>query len=701
MEKVKPKYKVCIVTAILPPSYGGAEVAAFKYAVRLHSDPDSEVIVIGWDRAGAYEKNTKKFDFVHSVRISEKPSDSKGIFIYTQQLTHMWNCFKVLIIPMWKLRKKYDYVHNFNSGFAFNRVSIFIAKLIGKKVVTETSLVGDDDPLSLGRILSWKDYLKPKYLRYLFYKMADRYVSKSEVITDIFRKSEIPMSKVAQIPYSVDVNEFSPLDIVSKKSLRNKLNIWDEGKIILFVGGINVRKGVHILVEAFISIEKKYPDLKLLIVGPTYKYDQKYIANIQDRIRSLNLQDKIVLTEKNVSNVEEYMQCSDIFVLPSRQEGFPISIIEAMSCGLAVVGSDIPEIAKTQISDGIDGYVFTRGSVEKLVLVLKKILDEKEITEKLSHNARMKAVNNWSVEIVDKSYRDLYTSIKNNTRYKEKIKILYTVSGAISAEKRDSLLRLIAGMDKEVFETSVCYLNNNKEQDFSVSESNAVVPRNNNIPKESFEDSNSLLKFYKLFKKEDPDIIHSMSETEDYAEALAAKITGIKWVFTDDSFNNNIKISQKSKRYKLSNGVLTEFKEKLTVTPGKANKYFSIPSGVNIKEYSPNGRDKNIILKYNTKGSSPVILSITKNIKYKGLETLIKSFSLVCEDYDNAKLIIAGNFRSELSDKINQLISKKGITDKIIFTDSDEKIKDLSGIADIFVLSCEKVCNKFSGILTE
>ena len=41
-----------------------------------------------------------------------------------------------------EIKEKYDYVHNFNSGFAFNRVSIFIAKLLGKKVITETSLVG-------------------------------------------------------------------------------------------------------------------------------------------------------------------------------------------------------------------------------------------------------------------------------------------------------------------------------------------------------------------------------------------------------------------------------------------------------------------------------------------------------------------------------------------------------------------------------
>lgn len=406
------KIKICIVTAILPPAYGGAEVAAFKYALRLNDKTDSQIIVIGWDRTGAYGKSNLKYDFVHSVSFRENPKDAKGILIYFQQMYHMWNCFIALIPPMWKFRNEYDFVHNFNSGFAFNRVSIFIAKILGKKVITETSLVGDDDPLSLGRFPVWKDYFKPKYLRYLFYKMADRYVSKSEVITGIFEKSEIPMDKVVQIPYSVDTDIFRPLEYNEKRNLRKRLGVWEEGEIILFVGGINIRKGVHLLVDAFISVEKDFPGVKLLIVGPTYKYDQKYISDIKEKIIAAGMDNKILLTEKNVTNVNEYMQCSDVFVLPSKQEGFPISIIEAMSCGLAVIGSDIPEISKAQITNGIDGYVFSTGSHDELAQVLKNLLTDKENILKLGKTAREKVIGNWSTEIVDNSYKKLYESLQ-------------------------------------------------------------------------------------------------------------------------------------------------------------------------------------------------------------------------------------------------------------------------------------------------
>lgn len=417
MNSNKDKLKVCIVSAILPPAYGGAEVAAFNYAMRLNSKPDSEAIIIGWDRTGAYGNNEIKYDFVYSVQFPEYPGNAEGIGIYLKQYHHLWNCFFALWRPMWKNRKRYDFIHNFNSGFAFNRVSILIAKLLGKKVITETSLVGDDDPLSLGRFIDWKDYLKPKFLRYLFYRMADKYVSKSAVITEIFKQSNIPMNKVIQIPYSVDISKFTPKYGDEKKELRKKLDLWEDGLIIIFVGGINLRKGVHILVDAFISIEKNYPEVKLLIVGPTYKYDQEYISNIREKIKSSGLEEKVYLTKDNVSNVGEYMQSSDIFILPSSKEGFPISLIEAMSCGLAVIGSDIPEIAKAQIINGKDGYVFPVGDSVKLAVSIENLIKDKCNIHRIGSEARKKAVANWSTEFVDNEYIKLYQSLRPESNY--------------------------------------------------------------------------------------------------------------------------------------------------------------------------------------------------------------------------------------------------------------------------------------------
>ncbi|MEZ4689331.1 MAG: hypothetical protein R3A12_03780 [Ignavibacteria bacterium] len=120
----------------------------------------------------------------------ENPEDAKGLIIYFQQIIS-WKCFFALYTTHEALRNNYDYIHNFNSGFAFNRVSIFIGKMLGKKSNIKHHLSEMMTLLSLGRFPHWTDYFKPKHLRYKFYKMADRFVSKSKVITEIYERSEI------------------------------------------------------------------------------------------------------------------------------------------------------------------------------------------------------------------------------------------------------------------------------------------------------------------------------------------------------------------------------------------------------------------------------------------------------------------------------------------------------------------------------
>jgi glycosyltransferase involved in cell wall biosynthesis len=166
------------------------------------------------------------------------------------------------------------------------------------------------------------------------------------------------------------------------------------------------------LVDAFINIERAFPEVRLLIAGPTYKYDQNYITEIKAKIRNGDVKDKVILTEKSIDNVDEFMKSSDIFVLPSRQEGFPISIIEAMSCGLTVIGSDIPEIARAQIEDGQNGFVFPSGDHKKLSELLERLLNNNEMRLQSGINARKKAEQNWSDDVIDAQYRELYLSIK-------------------------------------------------------------------------------------------------------------------------------------------------------------------------------------------------------------------------------------------------------------------------------------------------
>lgn len=666
-------------------------MAAFRYAKRLNDSPHSEAIVIGWDRTGAYGDSDLKYDFVYPLRFPENLKDAPGILIYFQQMNHIWRCFRALIKPMWKLRHRYDIIHNFNSGFAFNRVSIFIGKILGKKVITETSLIGDDDPISLGRFPTWKDYFKPKYLRYKFYKMADVFVSKSGFMSEIFQRSELPENKVVQVPYSVDVMKFHPLESEEKRLIRRKLGLWEEGKIILFVGGINVRKGVHLLLDAFVTFEKKYPDTKLLIVGPTYKYDQKYIADIKEKINKFMLQDRVKLTEDNVKNVEEYMQSSDIFVLPSRQEGFPISIVEAMSSGLAVAASDIPEISKDQITDGVNGYLFPIGNKDALAKTLISLFENKEYVSRFGDKAREKAISNWSTEIVDEAYRKIYHSLlEKPSRHDKKIRILFTIPNFNTAGSGRALINVISRLDRNLFEPCICcrhergnLFSSAKELNVPIYISNFTAPTKPRII-----GLKNVLKLSRFFKKINPDIIHSYNYSDDYSEALAARLSGIKWVYTKKNMgwgSNAWRI-----RSKLANAIIPQNHEMVNTFFAGMNKCRLIPIGIDSSEFSVAGKDKCLIEKYGLSDSSPVVLTIANIIPIKGIEHLIRGFALILEDFEKAKLIIVGEDRTVYADRVKKSVSEMGISDKVIFTGKQNDIKKFFTVADIFMLSSVK-----------
>lgn len=404
---IKKKYNICVINASLPPHYGGAEFAAFRYAERLSQDRETDVILIGHDKEGKYREAGYKHSFVIPVEVKNKEGKKNAV----QQYVEYYRFFKALYPVMKSQQRRFDIVHIFNSNTVFTIIAMFIGKLLGKKVVTETSLIGTDDPGTITNMKGWKDYLKVKGWRTRFYRQADAYVSKSNVITETFEKANFPIKKVSEVPYAVDVDKYRPLDDADKYELRRRLNIWPDGKIILFAGGINKRKGVNFLLKAFIEVKAEFPDIKLLLLGPSGRYDNEFLEGLRTMIKSSGFEEDVYFPEKSVENVDEYMKAADVYVLPSFREGFPISIIEAMASRLVVVGSDIPEIGKAQISHEKDGFIFPAGDNVALANIFRKIFKDENVFKTINENARNKAVKRWSTKVVDESYRKLYKDI--------------------------------------------------------------------------------------------------------------------------------------------------------------------------------------------------------------------------------------------------------------------------------------------------
>lgn len=198
--------------------------------------------------------------------------------------------------------------------------------------------------------------------------------------TDMMRDFFPGWKKVVLIPRGVDVEEFAPKG--KGAEIRRQFQQSPSGQLLVCVANLVPVKGVEVLIEAFEKITAGFPETKLAIVGDD---SSEYGAKLKKLAAGLSAGSSIYFTGK-VLNVADYLAAGDIFVLPTlkqgRQEGSPVSLLEAMAAGVPVLASDVAGI-RDQLSN-FPGLLFEPGNAgmltEKLALLLKKTKEEREET---------------------------------------------------------------------------------------------------------------------------------------------------------------------------------------------------------------------------------------------------------------------------------------------------------------------------------
>ena len=198
----------------------------------------------------------------------------------------------------------------------------------------------------------------------------------------------------------VDINRFKP----SKKYrnlIRNQLNIKDDCLIFLFVGRLKREKGVFELVDAFKNVSERHDDVALLIVGP----DDEGLQ--QGLISRLEGSKEFVRFVDFTKTPEQYMAASDIFVLPSYREGFGSVIIEAASCGLPSIGSNIYGLSDA-IKAGETGLLVLVRSSKLLEKEMLKLVNNNKLRNEMSLNARKRVTHHFSQDEITLKILQLY-----------------------------------------------------------------------------------------------------------------------------------------------------------------------------------------------------------------------------------------------------------------------------------------------------
>lgn len=194
--------------------------------------------------------------------------------------------------------------------------------------------------------------------------------------------------KLSIVANGVDANIFKPqpadLNYLGLERLSGK-------KITLFVGNLMPIKRLDLLIEALNILNDA--EVALVVVGGGYDEE-----NYKKMAGESNLEDRIIFAGPcaEAKRLAAYCNAADCLAVPSDKESFSLAAIYALSSGLPVIASDIPGL-RGRLSDGVDGFLFKKGSAENLAEMLKKFFElSPEQRKQMGEKGREKVLDEYT-----------------------------------------------------------------------------------------------------------------------------------------------------------------------------------------------------------------------------------------------------------------------------------------------------------------
>ncbi len=173
-----------------------------------------------------------------------------------------------------------------------------------------------------------------------------------------------------------------------------------DGATVVAVGRLEHQKGFDVLLDALARV----PTVRLLLVG-----DGGQRRALEERARRLGLADRVRLTGW-VENPRTLIADADVFALPSRFEGFPLSVVEAMLAGLPVVAADVGSVREAVIPDQT-GLLIDPDDADALAAALERLLGDERERRRFGEAGRELALERFTTDRMAKAYAELYREL--------------------------------------------------------------------------------------------------------------------------------------------------------------------------------------------------------------------------------------------------------------------------------------------------
>ena len=176
-------------------------------------------------------------------------------------------------------------------------------------------------------------------------------------------------------------------------NLRGEMGLAQDDVLLLSVGRLVYQKGHEFLIRAMPSIIGRHPKVKAVICG-----EGALRGALHAQIAELRLEDSVILTG-NRPDIDRFLNTADIFVLPSRWEGLPVALLEAMSVGLPVVATHVEGVEEV-VQNETQGLLVPPGDSEALAVALIELIGRGEARRRMGEAARQRIEESYTVDIM-------------------------------------------------------------------------------------------------------------------------------------------------------------------------------------------------------------------------------------------------------------------------------------------------------------
>jgi glycosyltransferase involved in cell wall biosynthesis len=391
--------RVAMVASQAPPVYGGAGTQAIALARTLWRDHGITVDLITQNQLRAPRREL----VADGVWVFRSGGERFARFAPSRLAEMLRTVFFCAFVFLRLVRGRYDVIH-LHGSYWFGLPAAILARWARKPLVVKVTRLGEDDP----RTVTGKR-LGPLPIGRLYgaaFSAASMTIALSREIAER-HQATLPGKPVMLIPNGVDVDAFQA-GRVRRDRARAKLGVANDTFLVLFVGYLVAHKGLGTLLDAWDELGRD-GERELLLVGPASGFYRE-IADIPARAsRTPGVE---MLNHVDASEMPEIYAAADAFALPTRAEGMPNSLLEALASGLPAVVSEVPGVI--EISEKADGVVaLPTVSARTITDALTNL--ERHWREGL-RDRQPRLPSSFSLSAVASRYADLYRRLVEDER---------------------------------------------------------------------------------------------------------------------------------------------------------------------------------------------------------------------------------------------------------------------------------------------